>query len=161
MTDETESTHDRPRTATARRRRGVKYKAVHARLRRTRGPARAHRCAVCGKQAVDWSYSGTDPLEVAELPDPSPFPRRPRRYSLNPDHYAPLCLRCHRDRDRPAHCRNGHQLDDMNGHQQRPSRPTRRECRECRRDRDRRRRQHAATPQHPSTDQENTGLLHG
>lgn len=145
MTDDTESTHDRPTTA-GRRRRGVKYKTVHARLRRTRGPASAHRCAVCGERAAEWSYSGTDPLEVAELPDPSPFPRRPLRYSLNLDHYEPLCLRCHNDRDRPTHCRNGHPLDGANGYQRRPSRPTRRECRTCSRERVQRRRQHLAAP---------------
>lgn len=154
MTEDTESRHDRPKTAAARHRRGVKYQSVHARLRRTRGPASSYRCAVCGQQAVDWSYSGTDPLEVAELPDPSPFPRRPRRYSLNPDHYAPLCLPCHHDRDRPTHCRNGHPLDGANGYQQRPSRPTRRECRACRRERVQRQRQCLVTPQQQPTDQE-------
>ncbi len=153
MTDRTENVLDKARTAPVRRRGVVRYHGAHARLYRERGPASVHRCAVCGDQAAEWSYDGTDPLEFAELPAPSPFPRRPRRYSMNPDMYAPLCRPCHRHRDRPTHCRYGHRLDGMNGHQQRPSRPTRRECRECRRDRDRRRRQHAATPQH-STAQE-------
>ena len=154
MTDDTENAHDRPRTAAGRRRRGVKYNGAHKRVYRERGPASTYRCAVCGERAAEWSYSGTDPLEVAELPDPSPFPRRPRRYSVNPDHYEPLCRRCHNDRDRPTHCRNGHPLDGANGYQHRPSNPTRRECRTCRRERDRRRRQHSIASQHRPTDQE-------
>lgn len=56
------------------------YQSVHRRVYRARGPASALACIDCGKSAQHWSRThGTT--------------------GLQPDHYEPRCIRCHRDYD--------------------------------------------------------------
>jgi len=75
------------------------YEAVHERLRRDRGPARAQHCVDCGKRAAHWSY---DHADTAELVGERDGLRRP--YSLDQQHYQPRCVPCHKrlDLDRLA-----------------------------------------------------------
>ena len=65
----------------------VGYRAVHARLAAQRGAATAYACVDCGDDAEQWSY---DNLDVDERCDD-----QRRVYSLDLDHYAPRCRRCH------------------------------------------------------------------
>ncbi|SIM74175.1 Uncharacterised protein [Mycobacteroides abscessus subsp. abscessus] len=64
------------------------YRTVHSRLQAECGPAADHRCVDCGARAVDWSYDNSDPNQRVE-------PRTGCAYSLDLDHYAPRCKRCH------------------------------------------------------------------
>jgi len=63
------------------------YGTVHHRLRAHRGPAKAHQCVDCGRQAEEWSYNG-----VSEARGAMPF---------TPDlsEYVPRCIPCHRRHD--------------------------------------------------------------
>lgn len=73
------------------------YSAVHERLVRSRGSARLHACAHCGTVAYDWAYDGMCPDEL--------LGQRHGRwllYSTDPDHYMPLCRKCHSAHDRAA-----------------------------------------------------------
>ena len=118
------------------------YRSVHRRLDQQRGPAHTHPCARCGRPAAEWAYDGRDRREVYDLPPIAPplfaARRSPRRYSLDPAHYLPLCRTCHRDLDAPTHCRAGHSLDDPANVYRWQGRPRERLCRTCRRDRIRR-----------------------
>jgi 5-methylcytosine-specific restriction endonuclease McrA len=69
----------------------VGYWAVHKRLRREMGAAREHLCTSCGAQALDWAYDGED---VDEL-----ISDEGMHYSVDPDHYWPMCRRCHQKQD--------------------------------------------------------------
>lgn len=79
----------------------MSYMAMHNRLRQWRGSARDYSCP-CGKRAQEWAYQGSRHERV----DPEG-----RRYSVNPDDYAPMCHRCHRLLDKAAitHCPQGHE----------------------------------------------------
>ncbi len=81
------------------------YGAVHARIRRLRGPARAHRCYYCGDPAAEWSYDHADAEELIGLNE-----GRYIRYSTDLERYVPACRTCHRriDRWRVPYCRFGH-----------------------------------------------------
>lgn len=79
------------------------YIGAHALVHRVRGRAADHtcecdgRCGACpcrpsGRPAQDWAYDHADP---ARLVDP-----RGRMFSLDPDHYLPMCRPCHRRWDR-------------------------------------------------------------
>jgi len=68
------------------------YGAAHDRIHRDRGPSRDHVCVGCGAQAAHWSYNHDDPDERS-----SASTRRPGvAYSLDPDHYSPRCVPCHK-----------------------------------------------------------------
>jgi len=84
----------------------MSYMAVHNRLRERRGSARSYTCP-CGKQAQEWSYQGSEHERVDA---------QGRRYSVNPDDYAPMCFRCHRLMDKASitHCPKGHEYADGN-----------------------------------------------
>lgn len=69
----------------------IGYQGVHYRVRRERGLPGEHKCE-CGKPADEWAYDHTDPDERID-------PRIGRPYSLDLDHYVPLCLSCHRSLD--------------------------------------------------------------
>ena len=75
----------------------VTYETAHDRVRRDRGPARAHACVDCDGPSLHWSYDHTDP---DELTHPKGYP-----YSLDVGRYEPRCPRCHarfdQARDRP------------------------------------------------------------
>lgn len=70
------------------------YSAVHARVRKDRGPARDHTCVGCGSPALHWSYDNSG---VAERLDP-----RHGRYSTDLTRYQPRCIPCHSAFDRAA-----------------------------------------------------------
>jgi hypothetical protein len=56
------------------------YQAIHKRLRKERGLARAHECGSCDKKARDWAYiHGLDPDDIWS--------------------YTPMCSGCHRSYD--------------------------------------------------------------
>jgi hypothetical protein len=65
------------------------YNGVHVRLRADIGPAAAHQCVDCGTQAHHWSYDHQDPCERVRAEDGLP-------YSLDPSHYEPRCVPCHK-----------------------------------------------------------------
>lgn len=66
----------------------VGYGAAHERLYKDLGRADSHRCADCGGPAQHWSY---DHMDREELYRHDGLP-----YSLNPDHYSPRCVPCHK-----------------------------------------------------------------
>jgi hypothetical protein len=74
----------------------VTYSAVHQRLRCHKGSADQFDCAICGIQAADWSYDGTDPDELIAGPKEVTFGCL---YSLDLDCYVPLCKGCHKNHD--------------------------------------------------------------
>lgn len=79
----------------------VGYSGAHERVRSARGAASDHSCITCGKQALHWSYRHDDPDEMFD----EMLANRPMAYSVNPDHYDPRCVPCHKKFD----------LDRING----------------------------------------------
>lgn len=67
----------------------VSYGGMHDRLCRLKGKASQHFCA-CGGTAEEWAYDHQDGNE--KLGEPGP-------YSLDPGHYFPMCIPCHRKLD--------------------------------------------------------------
>lgn len=74
----------------------VGYNDMHARVRRTRGPASEYTCVGCGNRADDWSYDANDPDELVAKEGQAAG----MRYSLDPEHYEPRCKKCHTRYDR-------------------------------------------------------------
>jgi hypothetical protein len=72
----------------------VGYGAVHVRLRTERGAATLFECVDCGSPAQHWSYDLDDPNELIAAAG--------HRYSLDPAHYEPRCVKCHSAYDRAA-----------------------------------------------------------
>ena len=68
------------------------YTAAHRRCRSDRGQVQDHDCVGCGRQAQHWSYNHDDPDERHA----SGLSARPVAYSLNPEHYSPRCVACHK-----------------------------------------------------------------
>lgn len=62
------------------------YAAVHSRL-----PSLTGQLCRCGEAAEEWSYDHTDPDELTS--------ERGLPYSLDREHYRPMCRRCHRKYD--------------------------------------------------------------
>lgn len=62
------------------------YGAMHRRLRSRRGRASEFPCVECGEQAQEWAYDHEDvgALTSDGLP-----------YSLDLEHYRPMCRHCH------------------------------------------------------------------
>ena len=73
-----------------RREANVGYSGMHLRLRRDFGPASELPCVDCLDHAAQWSYSHEDPDERTSPDGP---------YSLDPWHYAPRCVPCHKAMD--------------------------------------------------------------
>jgi hypothetical protein len=69
----------------------ITYGAAHDRVRASLGSARRHTCVACGEPADDWAYNHADPEEKTS---PDGYP-----YSVNPQHYQPMCVPCHRHFD--------------------------------------------------------------
>lgn len=70
----------------------VGYVGQHLRLVQVFGPASDYECADgCGRRAAEWSYDHADPDER--------YHPRGYAYSLDGDHYWPLCVSCHRRLD--------------------------------------------------------------
>lgn len=70
----------------------LSYHAAHTQVSKIRGRARHHQCIECGNPARQWSYDHIDP---DELESPTGL-----QYSVDPDHYDPRCMTCHRTFDR-------------------------------------------------------------
>lgn len=79
-----------PRTPGRNRVNSPKYTTVHRRLLRDVGSASEHACVDCGGTAKEWSYDGLDAGELTE---------GTLRYSIDPAHYVPRCVPCHRAHD--------------------------------------------------------------
>lgn len=71
------------------------YHAAHERVRRKHGRPETYGCVGCGKPAQHWSYDHSDPGEVYD----TGISAHPVAYSLNPDHYSPRCVPCHKRYD--------------------------------------------------------------
>ena len=69
------------------------YSAAHQRCRNDRGLPHEHQCIDCGRQAQHWSYNHDDPNEVLGTSGRS---TSPVAYSLDPRHYSPRCVPCHK-----------------------------------------------------------------
>lgn len=67
------------------------YLAIHRQLKKLRGSASQYTCDHCGEDASDWAYNHKDPNEFQDS--------RGCPYSVNPEHYFPLCRSCHRTFD--------------------------------------------------------------
>lgn len=66
------------------------YGVVHYLLRKTNGAASKHWCVGCGARAQQWAYDHSDVFErFDEHLDP------PLIFSLNFEHYQPMCQPCH------------------------------------------------------------------
>jgi hypothetical protein len=66
------------------------YSSAHDRVRSTKGRASQYLCQHCGRSAEHWAYDGKDVDQFIDLS---------RIYSLKPDHYTPLCAKCHKTYD--------------------------------------------------------------
>lgn len=69
----------------------------HSRVRLLWGVASLHPCMECGSSADEWAYDGSDP---GELFIPSSSGRGRMKSSQWPEFYMPMCIPCHRGRDR-------------------------------------------------------------
>jgi len=67
------------------------YNGAHKRTTARRGRADQHACIRCGDRAGEWAYQHNDPQEV--------WDERGIPYSLDPNHYEPMCIPCHRSFD--------------------------------------------------------------
>jgi hypothetical protein len=68
--------------------RSESYKVAHDRVKVERGSASEHDCYRCSKPAKDWAYDHPDERYGS-------VEGRRLAYSLDIDHYVPLCARCH------------------------------------------------------------------
>lgn len=68
------------------------YGAAHQRVYRDRGKATDYDCADCGEQAKQWSYNHDDQNEKFDE-------SMGLKYSLDPAHYSPRCVPCHKSFD--------------------------------------------------------------
>lgn len=70
----------------------AEYGAAHSRVHRSRGKADQYPYVDCGGQSRHWSYNHDDPDErISQVPRTAGT-----AYSLNPQHYAPRCVSCHK-----------------------------------------------------------------
>lgn len=77
---------------THRRTNNAGYTAAHERCRRDRGRVQEHQCIDCGAPAQHWSYNHNDRDERLAYG----LSARPVAYSLDPMHYDPRCVPCHK-----------------------------------------------------------------
>ena len=75
------------------------YSAAHQRCRRDRGRVQDHDCIDCGAPARHWSYNHDDPDELHA----EGLSANPVAYSLDPMHYSPRCVPCHKRFDLNRH----------------------------------------------------------
>lgn len=110
----------------------ISYGAAHSRTRKLFGSASKFTCIECGNAAYQWAYDGTDASERTQYMEG----KYKVVYSVWPEFYMPLCIKCHSRKDRSAwvsrrtHCGNGHELTEETTYT-RPSRPGTRECNTC------------------------------
>lgn len=78
--------------AVHQRRDDIGYPAAHERVRADRGLVQTHSCVDCGRPAQHWSYNHTDEAERLA----TGLSKNPIAYSVDPLHYSPRCVRCHK-----------------------------------------------------------------
>ena len=93
------SAHPDPRSAGDE----VGYSGAHRRVRNLKGSASEHKCCRCERQAEHWAYSNGDIDQVIETSGRETG----KAYSVNPDHYLPMCRADHTRFDN-AHRRIAH-----------------------------------------------------
>ena len=71
------------------------YRAIHFRVRATKGPAANYACVACEGKASDWAYSNLCPEELTGMNSGVE-----RRYCVHIDCYQPMCRPCHRKYDK-------------------------------------------------------------
>lgn len=64
----------------------IRNPQAHGRVKKLRGLACDYMCRHCGAPAKHWAYDHEDPKEKQDPEGP---------YSLDPEHYLPLCVACH------------------------------------------------------------------
>lgn len=69
----------------------ISYMTAHKRIMKLRGKASDYPCVRCHGDAAEWAYLHTDPQVKRDATG---------SYSTDPEHYAPMCVRCHRRFDR-------------------------------------------------------------
>jgi hypothetical protein len=72
----------------------VTYAAMHQRVNAAKGRPTQYACAHCSAPAQEWAYDHLDPDERR-----TPSGRDDGPFSLDVDHYMPLCVPCHRKLD--------------------------------------------------------------
>lgn len=72
----------------------IGYMQAHKRIKEALGKARLQSCRQCKGRAAEWAYDGTDANERTEMVRGSLL-----RFSLQPEHYIPMCVKCHRQFD--------------------------------------------------------------
>ena len=77
------------------RRDDIAYCTAHDRVRADRGRVQLQQCVGCGVPAHHWSYDHADPDELLDYT----MSARPVAYSIDPAHYVPRCVTCHRRYD--------------------------------------------------------------
>lgn len=73
----------------------VTYEGAHQRVRKVRGRAVDQPCAHCAERAAQWAYDHADPEAITGLDRNGRGVVNLMAYSLDPDHYIPLCQPCH------------------------------------------------------------------
>ncbi|MFG2067742.1 hypothetical protein ACGFKZ_12895 [Micromonospora tulbaghiae] len=81
---------DRVNHPDPRRKDELTYDGAHNRVKAQRGSASDHLCR-CGNQAEQWAYNHADFKQRADTEGRE----KGRPYSINPDHYLPMCRSCH------------------------------------------------------------------
>jgi cytochrome c553 len=69
----------------------IGYDGAHNRVKAIKGSASQFPCAECGGPARHWAYSHADAAELRMTHGR----QAGSPYSANPDHYAPMCVKCH------------------------------------------------------------------
>lgn len=80
----------------------VSYATAHARPRTLWGRASQYSCVNCGASARDWAYDGTDPTQLFGPNCVSKPQILWHYYSAWPEFYMPMCVACHRRKDKIA-----------------------------------------------------------
>lgn len=75
----------------------MNYRRAHELLTLARGKASDCDCAECGATADEWAYDHADPAELLMPQDATQHAGF--AYSLNFEHYQPMCRSCHRIAD--------------------------------------------------------------
>lgn len=76
------------------------HSGAHQRLYALWGRAADYPCVLCGDQAVEWAYDGTDPTQGYSASKGNGDGTAPYNwFSSWPEYYMPLCRGCHRARD--------------------------------------------------------------
>lgn len=75
----------------------ITYRRAHEIVRNRRGAASCYPCSNCGAQADEWAYDHMDDRQMVMPLDALQHAGFP--YSLDVNHYHPMCRSCHRTAD--------------------------------------------------------------